>query len=110
MLFLKEQLKLFVPSRSTVLEDDEETVFEESTWYKCPEHMRYKKIGLKYDIWSLGWLLYHLCSLENSRDLLNTIEDFNVWDKPSIPRYYSRNLDRIFKRLFDSGYILCLKS
>ncbi len=105
MLFLKEQLKLFIPMRSTVLEDDEDYLFEEKTWYRCPEHDLFKKIGLKYDIWSLGWLLYNVCSLEDSQFVLDQVKDFNNWKKPDLPRVYSRHLDSIFKR-FETFFLI----
>lgn len=98
MSFKKDQLKLFIPATSVILAGADKVVFENTTWYKCPEHMETKKIGLKYDIWSLGWTLYNLCSLDDGRFVLDDVEDFKNWKVPNIPRFYTRELDRIFKK------------
>jgi hypothetical protein len=55
--FNRYQLKLFIPARSTVLDNPEDYIHEEKTWYRCPEHEQANAIGLKYDIW------YVLCNI-----------------------------------------------
>ncbi|CAF0887168.1 unnamed protein product [Brachionus calyciflorus] len=97
--FKKDRLRLFIPASSEILELHDSVVEEKETWYKCPEHMNNKKIGLKYDIWSTGWALFNLCSLEDGRFILKDVEDFKSWKRPDIPRIYTRNLDRIFKMM-----------
>jgi serine/threonine protein kinase len=90
-------LKLFVPSRSVVLQHPDESLDVGETWYRCPENLKNNLINKKYDIWSVGWTLYNLCSLDDSRFVLDEVEDFQKWFWPDLPRHYTRNLDKIFK-------------
>jgi serine/threonine protein kinase len=99
MSFKKDRLKLFIPARSEILDHADGQVEVNKTWYKCPEHDFNKKISLKYDVWSIGWLLYNLCALEDSRIILDQVDDFNTWDRPIIPRHYSRHIDKIFRKM-----------
>lgn len=97
--FEGKQLKLFIPSRSLVLNTTEEKIDVGRTWYKCPENSKidHNYIDYKYDIWSIGWTLYNLCSLDDSRFVLDEVIDFEKWFWPDLPRHYTRNLDKIFK-------------
>lgn len=99
--FNRHQLKLFVPALSSRLSDSTYYVDEERTWYRCPEHDEHQAIGLKYDIWSAGWTLYNLCSLEDGRFVLDQVSKFdeNEWTRPEIPRVYTRKIDRLFKKM-----------
>jgi serine/threonine protein kinase len=56
-----------------------------------------KRIGLKYDIWSIGWTLWQICSLSDPRILLDKVDNFDEWVRPDIPRFYTRELDHLFK-------------
>lgn len=93
------QLKLFIPSRSVVLQHPDELIDVGATWYRCPENEKNNAINTKYDIWSVGWSLYNLCSLDDSRFVLDEVEDFEKWFWPDLPRVYTRNLDKIFKMM-----------
>lgn len=95
--FKKDVLKLFIPASSVILNSEDSLVDEKQTWYRCPEMEEMKKIGLKYDIWSAGWALFNICSLDDGRYLLDKVDDFKTWKRPDVPRIYSRDLDRIFK-------------
>lgn len=95
--FKKDKLKLFIPASSVILDSSDSLIQEKQTWYKCPEMEENKKIGLKYDIWSAGWALFNICSLDDGRFLLDQVEDFSTWKRPDVPRIYSRDLDRLFK-------------
>ena len=97
--FEGKQLKLFIPSRSIIVNSPDEKVDIGQTWYKCPENSKAENnyIDSKYDIWSIGWTLYNLCSLDDSRFVLDEVVDFEKWLWPDLPRVYTRNLDRIFK-------------
>lgn len=99
MSFEGTQLKLFVPSRSAILRQPDEKLDVGRTWYRCPENEANNMIDKKYDIWSIGWTLYNLCSLDDSRFVLDEVEDFEKWLWPALPRLYTRNLDKIFKMM-----------
>lgn len=99
MSFEGTQLKLFIPSRSICLNSLNEVVEVGQTWYKCPENEKYNVINFKYDIWSIGWTLYNLCSLDDSRFVLDEVVDFDKWMWPELPRHYTRKLDKIFKQM-----------
>jgi len=99
MSFKKDKLKLFMPASSEILPHPDAYVRQEQIWYKCPEHLATGKIGLKYDIWCVGWTLFAICNLEDSRVVLDMVEDYNTWEVPSIRRFYTREVDRIFKRM-----------
>ena len=45
-----------------------------------------------------GWTLFAICNLEDSRIILDPVENFNDWEVPMIRRFYTREVDRIFKR------------
>ena len=96
--FKRDRLRLFIPARSTILNSNDQLLKEKMTWYRCPEHEKSQEIGLKYDIWSAGWTLYNLCALDDGRFVLDQIESFDNWEKPDIPRYYTRDIDRIFQK------------
>jgi len=87
-----------VPSRSSVLKNSTDYVKESSIWYRCPEYDELKAVGIKYDIWCAGWTLFNFCSLEDGRFILDPVENFNDWKKPDIPRVYSRQIDKLFKK------------
>lgn len=99
MSFEGTQLKLFIPSRSIVLQQPDEKIDVGRTWYRCPENEKNNVVDTKYDIWSIGWTLYNLCSLDDSRFVLDEVEDFEKWLWPDLPRHYTRNLDKIFKMM-----------
>jgi hypothetical protein len=91
---------VFVPANSVLLQSKDHALLEETTWFKCPETQYQnepKAIGLSYDIWSAGWTLYEICSLNDPRDMLDKVDDFFEWTRPDIPRFYTREVDRIFK-------------
>jgi len=99
--FKQNQLKLFVPAKSVVLESEDHALIEDVTWYKCPENHgiteEQRAIGLSYDIWSVGWTLYEICTLTDPRQMLEDVKDFGKWSRPDLPRFYTRDLDRLFK-------------
>lgn len=47
--------------------------------YKAPEHLVNSTLGLKYDIWSVGWILYTLCTLNDPAQDLDSLKSFNNW-------------------------------
>lgn len=95
--FKKRQLKLFIPAKSTILDNKTDSVVVEQTWFRYPQHEVNKTIDLSYDIWSVGWTVYNICALMDSQFVLNNVKDFNTWVRPDIPRVYSRDLDRVYK-------------
>ena len=49
--FKKSQLKLFIPDKSEILSDINESVQVSKTWFRYPSHETDKKIDLRYDLW-----------------------------------------------------------
>lgn len=47
---------------------------------------------------SAGWTLYNFCALEDGRFVMDEVESFKDWKKPDIPRHYTRDIDRLFKK------------
>jgi hypothetical protein len=52
--------------------------------YNAPEFESENQIGTKYDIWCLGWYLFHICTFQNPFDILNKVRNFKTWNKVSM--------------------------
>jgi NIMA (never in mitosis gene a)-related kinase len=64
-------------------------------FYLAPELCKNEKYSFKSDIWSLGCILYKLCSLRNafeSNNLLSLARMISEEKHPRIPSVYSQSL------------------
>lgn len=72
--------------------------------YMSPEMIKAAGVSFSTDMWSLGCILYEMCSLKkayinasgNEMELINTIADGPV---PSLPEHYSNELKTIYSAL-----------
>ena len=100
IVFVRDEIKLCINPLCTLLMSSTERVKIDSSEcnFNAPELIEPGKLTLKYDIWSLGWLLFHMCTLENPFEYLQEPENFN---KLTIPNEYSLNLRQLFKNMTD---------
>lgn len=100
IVFVRDEIKLCVNPQCTLLMSSNERVKidQNECNFNAPELIDPGKVTLKYDIWSLGWLLFHMCTLENPFEYLLEAANFN---KLSIPNEYSPNLRQLFKNMTD---------
>ncbi len=92
--------------------------------FNCPEFCESKSINYKYDIWLVrnlnkaidliskhgrisfiyiqrcaGFIVYSMCTLEDSVENLKQIKDFKTWIQPNLPNDLSEELRYLFRRL-----------
>jgi hypothetical protein len=79
--------------------------------WMAPEILRQKPSDWRADIWSLGWTIIEMATLDNpwaTQKIGNTIEDlFKLWDKyghPDIPEYFSEPLKDFVEKCFAIDY------
>ena len=53
-------------------------------------------IGLKYDLWCIGWIIYELCVKESAKEKLERIKN-NNWEIPNLSKSY-RNLRKTYQK------------
>jgi serine/threonine protein kinase len=98
IVFVNDEIKLCVNPLCTLLMSPGERVkvSPDEINFNAPELLENGKISLKYDIWSLGMLLWHMCTLENPFDYLLETGNFS---KLALPIQYSMGLRLLFKNM-----------
>ena len=73
-------------------------------YYLSPEIIRNEAYGCQTDIWSLGVMIYELCSKRHpfeARNIVQLYEAIKRAEVPALPRGYSRELEELLKRMLD---------
>ncbi|KAL5022684.1 hypothetical protein ScPMuIL_001839 [Solemya velum] len=102
-IFLKKNLvKIgdFGISRILMSTADLASTFTGTPYYMSPEVLKHEGYNSKSDIWSIGCILYELCSLEhafNGQSLMAVMYKIVEGDPPNLPDRYSKQLDNIMK-------------
>jgi NIMA (never in mitosis gene a)-related kinase len=106
-IFIKDNnIKLgdFGISRILAGTSDYATTFTGTPYYMSPEVLKHDRYNTKSDIWSLGAVLYELCTSEHAYDgsnlmavMYKIVED----NSPKLPSTYSPSLRYIHARMMD---------
>lgn len=75
-----------------------------SPLYMAPELVNGQRYTNKVDIWSIGCILYELCTSEalfQDDELFRIMNNISKKEIKSLPPIYSRSLDTIFKRMVE---------
>jgi len=105
-IFLKNnQIKIgdFGISRVLIGTVDVATTFTGTPYYMSPEVMKHDGYEAKSDIWSVGCLLYEMCTFQHAFDgkgLMNVIYKVVEGKAPPLPKTYSKSLDNLLKKMF----------
>jgi hypothetical protein len=72
--------------------------------YNAPEYALFKHIDLAYDVWCVGWLLYHMCTWYDPFAALDaTGDNKEAWRSiehrlTPLPRRINTDLCRLIKK------------
>ncbi|CAF1063352.1 unnamed protein product [Adineta ricciae] len=105
-IFLKNnKIKIgdFGISRILVGTMDVATTFTGTPYYMSPEVMKHDGYEAKSDIWSVGCLLYEMCTCQHAFDgkgLMNVIYKVVEGKPPELPKTYSKELNDLLKKMF----------
>ena len=99
-VFVDDEIKICINPACSLVANQNEAVRVDANDinYNSPEFIETNKISLKYDIWSCGWLLFHMATLENPFDYLLEPANFT---KLCLPMQYSSNLRALFKKMIE---------
>ncbi|CAF1632910.1 unnamed protein product, partial [Didymodactylos carnosus] len=103
-IFLKsDQIKIgdFGISRILVGTMDQATTFTGTPYFMSPEVMKHDGYTSKSDIWSVGCLLYEMCTFQHAFDgkgLMNVIYKVVEGKPPELPTTYSKELNDVLKK------------
>lgn len=81
---------------------DMATTFVGTPYYMSPEVIKHDKYNDKSDIWSLGCILYEICSLKHAFDgqsLMAVMYKIVTGDIPRLPEMYSSELNDILSKM-----------
>ncbi|CAF4850074.1 unnamed protein product, partial [Rotaria sp. Silwood1] len=105
-IFLKSnKVKIgdFGISRVLVGTMENATTFTGTPYYMSPEVMKHDGYESKSDIWSVGCLLYEMCTYQHAFDgkgLMNVIYKVVEGTPPELPNTYSKELNDLLKKMF----------
>lgn len=106
-IFLKNNLiKLgdFGISRILMGTSDLATTFTGTPYYMSPEVLKHDGYNIKSDIWSLGAVLYELCTLQHAfqgQNLMAIMYKIVEGDPPRLPDHFNPHLRTLFERLMN---------
>ncbi|CAM4939773.1 unnamed protein product [Rotaria socialis] len=104
-IFLKSnKVKIgdFGISRILVGTMDVATTFTGTPYYMSPEVLKHDGYESKSDIWSVGCLLYEMCTYQHAFDgkgLMNVIYKVVEGKPPELPKSYSKELNDLLKKM-----------
>ncbi|CAF0733330.1 unnamed protein product [Rotaria sordida] len=105
-IFLKSnKVKIgdFGISRILVGTMDVASTFTGTPYYMSPEVMKHDGYESKSDIWSVGCLLYEMCTYQHAFDgkgLMNVIYKVVEGTPPELPKTYSKELNDLLAKMF----------
>ncbi|BFZ13402.1 hypothetical protein BsWGS_16441 [Bradybaena similaris] len=98
----KMKLGDFGISRVLMGTSDMASTFVGTPYYMSPEVLKHEGYNSKSDIWSIGCIIYELCTLEHAftgQGLMHIMYNIVEKDPPDLPPKYSRELNEIIKKI-----------
>ncbi|KAK0045182.1 serine/threonine-protein kinase Nek11 [Biomphalaria pfeifferi] len=89
-------------SRILMNTSDMASTFTGTPYYMSPEVLKHEGYNSKSDIWSIGCILYEMCSLEHAfmgQGLMAVMYKIVEKDPPNLPEKYSKDLNDVFKKM-----------
>lgn len=108
-IFLKNNhIKLgdFGISRILMGTSDMATTFTGTPYYMSPEVLKHDGYNSKSDVWSLGAILYELCTLEHAfqaQSLMAVMYKIVEGESPKLPDHFHSDLKKLFARLMNKN-------
>ncbi|RNA05287.1 Serine threonine- kinase Nek11, partial [Brachionus plicatilis] len=105
-IFLKnEMIKIGDFGISRILQGtmDMAQTFTGTPYYMSPEVLKHEGYNSKSDIWSIGCLLYEMCTYEHAfegQGLMGVMYKIVEGKVPELPNCYSKELNLILKKIF----------
>ena len=103
--FVGETLKLAINPDSSVLKTIRTVVpvsERDQINYNAPEYAFKQCVDVAYDVWCVGWLVYHMCTWHDPFDALDGIADTKLaWTNIALalpPRRFNADLCRLFNK------------
>ncbi|GFR81947.1 serine/threonine-protein kinase Nek11 [Elysia marginata] len=81
---------------------DMASTFTGTPYYMSPEVLKHEGYNSKSDVWSIGCIMYELCTLEHAfmgQGLMAVMYKIVEKDAPDLPSKYSKNLNEVFKAM-----------
>ncbi|CAG5114726.1 unnamed protein product [Candidula unifasciata] len=98
----KMKLGDFGISRILMGTTDMASTFTGTPYYMSPEVLKHEGYNSKSDIWSIGCIMYELCTLEHAfsgQGLMHIMYKIVDKDPPELPSKYSNELNEIIKKI-----------
>ncbi|KAH9505755.1 Serine/threonine-protein kinase Nek11 [Bulinus truncatus] len=89
-------------SRILMNTSDMASTFTGTPYYMSPEVLKHEGYNSKSDIWSIGCILFEMCSLEHAfmgQGLMAVMYKIVEKDPPDLPSKYSKDLNEVFKKM-----------
>jgi serine/threonine protein kinase len=80
---------------------DMATTFTGTPYYMSPEVLKHEGYNSKSDVWSIGCLIYEMCTYEHAfegQGLMGVMYKIVEGKAPELPNTYSRELNDIVKK------------
>ena len=76
-------------------------VLKGTPYYMSPEVLKHDGYNSKSDIWSIGCLLYEMCTFKHAfegQGLIGVMYKIMECEVPELPNFYSKELNDLFKK------------
>ncbi|XP_060557287.1 serine/threonine-protein kinase Nek11-like isoform X3 [Ruditapes philippinarum] len=106
-IFLKKnRVKIgdFGISRILMGTTDLASTFTGTPYYMSPEVLKHEGYNSKSDVWSIGCILYEMCSLDHAFDgksLMAVMYKIVEGEPPDLPTKYSKDLNKVLKLMLN---------
>ncbi|KAL4233987.1 Serine/threonine-protein kinase Nek11 [Mactra antiquata] len=106
-IFLKKNMvKIgdFGISRILMGTTDLASTFTGTPYYMSPEVLKHEGYNSKSDVWSIGCILYEMCTLDHAFDgksLMAVMYKIVEGDPPDLPSKYSKELNKVLKLMLN---------
>jgi NIMA (never in mitosis gene a)-related kinase len=80
---------------------DMASTFTGTPYYMSPEVLKHEGYNSKSDVWSIGCLIYEMCTLQHAfegQGLMGVMYKIVEGRTPEIPKQYSRDLNNIVRK------------
>ncbi|XP_005105732.1 serine/threonine-protein kinase Nek11 [Aplysia californica] len=81
---------------------DMASTFTGTPYYMSPEVLKHEGYNSKSDVWSIGCIMYELCTLEHAfigQGLMAVMYKIVEKEPPDLPKKYSKDIDDVFKKM-----------